>query len=450
MDVGNVETALESLGASSYYLLVDGTKYRFSISPNLNKLLADRRANIGDARIEERIRSEIQKVITPTVGVERISFPKKSIDIPDRGVLTFVVLPPEQCMEDQETLVRDIKRWTCEYGTGVRRFKSALVWVAAESPSTLRNDARKLLAWEEVKSESVNLRLDEFQQRQLDENLKKAQRDLKESVWRSYKYLLYLGKDGMVQQVDLGLVTSSAAESLMNHYVYRMRQMGDIENEISPNFLVRNWPPALVEWPTKSVKEVFFASPEFPRLLKPDAIGQTLAKGITDGQFAYVGKPSQGKYDPFLFGVSVSSSDIEITDDMYIIRKETAEAYQQSLLIPKTVDLQLPPVADDSSKEKTCDGSVLPLEGTEKEIRQEPKEELVRHLTWSGDIPHQQWMIFYTKVLTPFIPDNDIKLTVRFEISSENGISEQKIEETEKALREMELSDNTVRDTVHR
>lgn len=438
LDIGNVETALDAFSSSGYYLVVDGMKYRFSISPNLNKLLADRRANITDAKIDERIRSEIQKTMISVGGIERVLFPKKSGDIPDRGVLTLVVLSPELCMEERESLVRDIERWTREYGSGVRRFKSALVWGVAESPTALQNDARKLLAWEEIQAESSSLRLDDVQLRQLNENLKKARRDLKETVWRSYKYLLYLGKSGDIQTIDLGLVHSSAANSLMDLYVHQMRQRGDIESEISPNFLVRNWPPALTEWSTKGIKEVFFASPEFPRLLKPDVIAQTLANGISDGRFAYVGKTASGTYDPFHFGTSISVSDIEITDDMYVIRKETAEKYQKALLMGKIGDIEAP----ENKKEMEPDvEQPSSAKGVKKESIKDIKEKDVRHLEWSGDIPYQKWMNFYTKVLTKLIPDNDVRLTVRFEIGSVNGISRQKIEEAEAALGDLGLND---------
>jgi len=432
LDVGNVETALESLGAASYYLLVDGTKYRFSISPNLNKLLADRRANISDVKIEERIRAEIQKVFTSTSGAERIFFPKKSIDISDKGVLTFVILPPEQCMEDRERLMNDIERWTREYGTGVRRFKSALVWAVADSPTTLQNDARKLLAWEEIQSEAPSLRLDEVQSRQLRENLQKSQRDLKESVWRSYKNLLYLGKDGSVQRHDLGLVHSSAADTLLGLYLHQMRQRDDVTNEVNPNFLLRNWPPALAEWSTKGIKEVFFASPGFPRLLKPDVIVQTLSQGINDGRFAYVGKKTDGKYESFHFMKPIATGDIEITDDMFIIRKETAEEYQKSLLTQEFGDDR----SDSSSEIPSEEKPPLPVPDVKRKSKPEKK---IHRLSWAGDIPHQKWMNFYSKVLTKLIPNNEVHLTVQFKISSPNGISSQTAEDAANALGELGL-----------
>jgi hypothetical protein len=87
LDIGNVETVLETLGTSCYYLSVEKNRYRFSLSPNLNKLLADRRASIKPERIEEQIRAEVQKAFPSGTGYERIFFPEKSNQIPDRPVI---------------------------------------------------------------------------------------------------------------------------------------------------------------------------------------------------------------------------------------------------------------------------------------------------------------------------------------------------------------------------
>jgi len=57
LDIGNVDTVLEALATSCYYLTSERNRYRFGLSPNLNKLLADRRASIQPAKIEERVRS---------------------------------------------------------------------------------------------------------------------------------------------------------------------------------------------------------------------------------------------------------------------------------------------------------------------------------------------------------------------------------------------------------
>ena len=66
--------------------------------------------------------------------------------------------------------------------------------------------------------------------------------------------------------MDLSLVYSSAASDIVGLVMDRLRQDGDLETGISPNFLIRNWPPAFKELVTKSVRDAFYAAPEFPRL----------------------------------------------------------------------------------------------------------------------------------------------------------------------------------------
>jgi hypothetical protein len=58
----------------------------------------------------------------------------------------------------------------------------------------------------------------------------------------------------------------------------------------SPSFLRRNWSPAFKEWSTRSIRDAFYASPVFPRLLNAEAIKQTVVRGVQDGLLAYVGK----------------------------------------------------------------------------------------------------------------------------------------------------------------
>src|SRR5207249_3931325 len=110
--------------------------------------------------------------------------------------------------------------------------------------------ARRVLAWQAIDDDAIDLKLDEAQRRQLAENLQKAKRDLREAVWRSYRYLLLLGKDNTLRQVDLGLVHSSAASSPIENILNRLNADGDFEKGISVRLLLKNWSSAFTEWPT--------------------------------------------------------------------------------------------------------------------------------------------------------------------------------------------------------
>ncbi len=138
LDVGNAETALEALSTNCYYLSAEKNRYRFSLSPNLNKLLADRGASVQSPRVEERIRAEVQKVFAEEKRIiDRIYFPDKSGQIADAARLTLVVLPPDHTAADKATR-SFVDGATKEHGSSARTFKSGLVWAVPEGVDSLR------------------------------------------------------------------------------------------------------------------------------------------------------------------------------------------------------------------------------------------------------------------------------------------------------------------------
>lgn len=457
IDIGNVETVLETLTSSCYFLSVERNRYRFGLTPNLNKLLSDRRASIQTAKIRDRVREAVQKVfVAKGTGVEPIYFPERSNQITDRPVLTLVVLPPDQSFEEKAKTMALIETVTRESGSSARTYKSSILWAVPDSASGLNEDARKLLAWEDIDNEvaSGTLKLDDGQKKQLAESLKKAERDLTESVWRAYKNIVLLGKDNQLREIDLGLIHSSAADSIVMLILNRLLQNEDIAPKITPTFLVRNWPPAFNEWSTKSVRDAFYASPQFPRLLNADVVKETIARGVEGGFLAYVGKGADGEYNPFVFANSLSASDVEISDDVFIISKETAEAYLQAAKAnatapDKTVSqLHAANVADSTKDAQTTtdSGAGIPPVPDSQPPSKPASATTAARMTWTGEIPAQKWTNFYTKVLTKFSAGKGLRVTLQLEIAPENGISPQKIEETRIALRELGLSDEVKAD----
>jgi hypothetical protein len=495
LDIGNIETVLESLTESCYFLTVERTRYHFSLKENLNKRFADRRASIQPPKIDQRARAEIQKVFGAGAGLERVYFPEQSGQISDRPVLTLAVLAPELSMEDKNKTLQTIETMTKECGNSSRTFKSALLWCVPDSAGAIHDEARKVLAWEDIKDEQEELHLDEGQRRQLEENLKKALRDLKESVWRTYKNIALLGKDNQLRVVDLGLVHSSAADSIVTFMLDRLRKDGEVEKDISPNLLVRNWNPAFKEWSTKAVRDAFFASPLFPRLLNPEAVKETISRGVEGGQLGYVGKSPNGDYDPFFFERGLGAQDVEISDDMFIVTRETAERYKKLKEKPPTLtSLVVSPSAarvepgkkqafvvtglDQHGQdisigdvEWKATGGTIDKDGVftagldegsfvitatagsirgsaqlavskagsmaKPEKRPQPAPGALR---WTGEIPPQKWMNFYTKVLSKFAGGQGLRLTLTVEVAPEGGVSSQKIEETKVALQELGLN----------
>ena len=65
----------------------------------------------------------------------------------------------------------------------------------------------------------------------------------------------------------------------------------------------------------------------------------------------------------------------------------------------------------------------------------------VARLSWAGEVPSQKWMNFYTRVLSKFATGTGLRLTVKVDVAPDGGVSQQKVDETRSALRELGLND---------
>jgi predicted AAA+ superfamily ATPase len=162
-DIGNIETVLEALTDACYYLNVEKTRCKFSLKENLNKRFADRRATVQGRQVDEEVKREIQKIFAQKLLIERVFFPEKSLQVSDRPVITFVIGDLARTMEDEKATRSFAESVVRECGASARTFKSAVIWVIAESAQPMREEARKLLARQAISDEADDLKLDDAQ-----------------------------------------------------------------------------------------------------------------------------------------------------------------------------------------------------------------------------------------------------------------------------------------------
>lgn len=243
------------------------------------------------------------------------------------------------------------------------------------------------------------------------------------------------------------------------------------------------------------MRDAFFASPEFPRLLNADTVKETIARGVSQGLLGYVGKKAGGGYEPFVFGRSLDVGEVEISEDVFII---TADEAKKHIEPPKLTKLMISPQEpilkpnarilfqvkglDQHGRGMTvagatwgATGGVIGASGVyqaandvgefsvtvgvggletsttvtvskeqdpkPKPDRDEEKSKEIQRLRWSGEVPAQKWVNFYTKVLAKFATGSGLKLTVQFDVAPDGGISQQRLDETKTALRELGLDD---------
>lgn len=132
------------------------------------------------------------------------------------------MLAPDQSLEDEKRTRSFIDALIREHGASSRTFKNAVVFCVAQTAEPLSEDARRALAWEEIQKELPTISVDKTQITQLEDNIKKSRRDLKQNVWRTYNQVALLGKNNEIRFIDLGNVTSSAASTLIQFIIHEL------------------------------------------------------------------------------------------------------------------------------------------------------------------------------------------------------------------------------------
>jgi len=495
-----VETILEGLVSTCYYLVSDLNKYRFALKPNLNQMLVQSRGNVKAKDIDSRIREEIEALFKDGAkGIDRKYLPQRSNDVPDRPQLTLVVMGMDTPASDSSTnkLVEEIIRSS---GTSGRTYKSGLVFMVPDSSTAAVEAARNLLAWEDIDADDEAKKHLDDQMKTLERNLKRSASDLKESLFRSYRNLLLLGMDNKLKPIDLGQITSSSIEGgrITDLILRELLKRDEVSDGVGSSKLVRYWPPAFTEWSTKDVRDAFFASPSLPRLSNPDSIKRTIADGVSKGDLGYARRKSGGGLTLVRRpGESLSEQDVEISDDACILKAEDAQKlveppklaklvidptrveirptehaafgvkgfdqYGQSMAVSGcswsvpsglggevdhtgkfTAGKELGVFAVTAAKDgiETKSSIQIIAKATEPNTGEGTQARRQSSIKWSGTVPPQKWMNFYTKVVGRFANTPGLTISVSFSVPAEQDQSKAKAEETRSALKELGLDDS--------
>jgi hypothetical protein len=501
-NMADLDNVLEALTSTCFYLNWDKNRFRFGLTPNLNQILVSRRGAVQPKAVEEKVRQVTQKLfdkhtIDASRQVDRRYWPARSNDVPNKPALALVVLGLDHPAGEKTTteLMESIVR---ECGSSGRTYKSAVLFAVPDAGDTIRSAVRDLLAWEAIDDDEATKKgLDEGQRRVLQRSAESARKAADEAVFRAYRRVALLGKDGQIRDIDLGPINPSASGSVVELILRELERSDEITASVGSNRLVKLWPGSLVEWPTKGVRDAFYSSPQLPRLLNPDAIKRTIADGVRSGDLGYATRGAGGRLKLEKFKESMSEAEVEISDDVFILRAADAVKLKDS---PRLAGLRVrpenPTVKPGEQVAFTCSahdqyGDSFPLTVTTwssvggaitpaglytagpttgrdvvraealghqavVEVRvdtpelkpddrddgkPEPKPGK-RTIRWHGTVPPQKWMNFYTKVLTRFAGSSDLKLEVSFEVSVDREQAQSKADDTRTGLKELGLDDN--------
>jgi hypothetical protein len=191
--------------------------------------------------------------------------------------------------------------------------------------------------------------------------------------------------------------------------------------------LIRHWPNASNEWSTKSVQDAFYASPVFPRLLKPSSLKHTIAEGVMEGIFGIATKGRAGRHENTIFHQSLKEDDIEISEVLFLVKKEVVEEDKRKDHEILAID---PKTAEDSNLGISLDTSA----------KDTVNFETATIANWEAEVPPEKYNLLYVDVLSKFNA-SWISINMRIKIQSEHGISKHVLQEAKEELKNMGLSD---------
>lgn len=339
--------ALRRLTNQAKYMHSDLGRYWYSMSPSLNRLAADKAAQLEEALVLVTIDQELHKYIAgigdrghfDTIQVA----PASSADVPDeaggvRAVVLGVAHPHTgRDGSDAQKAAREI---LMQRGTVPRVYRNMLVFLAAEARhlDSLKEAVRAALGWEQIVRDTERLNLT-----QSDSALAKAKRDEAKETMRTrlqecWCYLLYPHQDSAHDEFEWSSGKVPAQDGLLSRASRKLVSDEALLPELGPTRLDRDLQKYI--WngkPHLNLKDLWEYLNRYlylPRVKNQQVLVkavQAAISGTVAGPFAYAEawNESTGSYAGLIIERAFDPH-VVIDSDSVIVKPEVAEAHRPS------------------------------------------------------------------------------------------------------------------------
>jgi hypothetical protein len=373
LDIANVETVLEALAKTCFYLKSRQSGFWFSTTPNLNLVLVSARARVDDSLVRDRAKQEIERMFRAgDPRLERTMFPNAPGDVPDRPALALAVLGLDRAYGEPDTgkVVADL----FANAHGPRIYKAGVIVCVPDSANDIHEDIRQLLALKDTADDPDTMgALEPSDQRLLEAQMHQAQTSSAERIWQAYRHVYILGEGGVPTEIDLGRGISRS-EPKADVILQRLLQDDYVTEAIGPAKIIRSWPADSEFWSTTALRDAFYSSPRLPSLIDPLAIKRAIARAVTDGELGYARTDPDGKVTDVMIGEPLEDYEVEVASDAGILKPEDAQRLQDP---PKLTSIQIEPEVTTLEIGESCVFHGQPLDQYGRPMAKLP-------LTWSA------------------------------------------------------------------
>ena len=343
--------ALRRLTNQAKFMHADLGRYWYSMSASLNRIAADKAAQIETALVLMTIDSELSKYVNSLADRGHFDAvqvaPASSAEVPDEagGVRAVVlgVAHPHNGREGSEALV-EAKDILMQRGSTPRVYRNMLVFIAADSRQldNLKDAVRASLAWGEIVRDTERLNLTQSDSALAKAKLAESNETMKTRLKEAWCYLHYPAQESAQADVEWVSGKIPAQDGLLARASKKLVAEEGLLTELGPTRLDRdlqkyiwNGKPHLS---LKDLREYLNRYIYLPRLKNQEVLikaVQASVSGMIPGPFAYSERWDE-KSDTYL-GLAIeraANAAVVIDSDSVIVKPAVAEAHRPAPVLP--------------------------------------------------------------------------------------------------------------------
>lgn len=333
------------------FMHADLGRYWYSMSASLNRIAADKAAQIETALVLMTIDSELSKYVNSLADRGHFDAvqvaPASSAEVPDEagGVRAVVlgVAHPHNGREGSEALV-EAKDILMQRGSTPRVYRNMLVFIAADSRQldNLKDAVRASLAWGEIVRDTERLNLTQSDSALAKAKLAESNETMKTRLKEAWCYLHYPAQESAQADVEWVSGKIPAQDGLLARASKKLVAEEGLLTELGPTRLDRdlqkyiwNGKPHLS---LKDLREYLNRYIYLPRLKNQEVLikaVQASASGMIPGPFAYAERWDE-KSDIYL-GLAIeraANAAVVIDSDSVIVKPAVAETHRPAPVQP--------------------------------------------------------------------------------------------------------------------
>lgn len=277
-------------------------EWRLGNRPNLTQMQAAAAANISDDIVKAKLIEEIGRTKTLTsgasgLGVRVHTLPTKPRDIEDDGLFHYAVLAPSAASESGKPSPEARKFLDETTGSDKPRvFRNAVLLLTPSKDGLAAAEVRvrECLAWERVLDELTPRNDEEKKQKAsvdvarlqtLRINIDKAKARVPEAIRQAYCIVVTVSDKDDAQAFKITVTDDAHFETIKGDPRARVQDTAITAEALLPDGPYNLWKGGETSRRVKDLAGAFAQLPHLPKMLKSQAIVQTLVEGCAQGTF---------------------------------------------------------------------------------------------------------------------------------------------------------------------